>query len=128
MTKDPDDTDELPVVRETELRAPAGESSWVEVDLAALSHPGRVRAQNEDHYFVGRFDRSMRTLETNLLEGDIPRHYAETAYGLLVADGVGGAAAGEIASRTAVHALVDLVIETPDWIMRLDEPLTHEVL
>src|SRR5262245_55146107 len=47
---------------------------------------------------------------------------------MLVADGVGGAAGGEIASRTAVHALVDLVIETPDWIMRLDKPLANEVL
>lgn len=128
MTKDPDDTDEMPVRRESVERSPAGESSWVEVDLAALSHPGRVRDNNEDHYFVGRVDRSIQTLDTNLPEGEVPRHYAETAYGLLVADGVGGAAAGEVASRTAVHALIDLVIETPDWIMRLDEPLANEVL
>ena len=128
MTKDPDDTDEMPVWRETVERAPAGESSWVEVDLAALSDPGRVRDNNEDHYYVARVDRSIQTIDTNLPEGEVPRHYAETAYGLLVADGVGGAVAGEVASRTAVHALVDLVIETPDWIMRLDEPLAQEVL
>jgi protein phosphatase len=128
MTKDPDDTDEMPVRRDSAERAPAGESSWVEVDLAALSHPGRVRANNEDHFYVARFDRSMQTLDTNLPEGDVPRHYSETAYGLLVADGVGGAAAGEVASRTAVHALVDLVVDTPDWIMRLDGPLANEVL
>ena len=128
MTKDPDDTDEMPVHRESAERAPAGESSWVEVDLAALSHPGRVRTNNEDHYYVARIDRSIQTLDTNLPEGEVPRHYAETAYGLLVADGVGGAVAGEVASRTAVHALVDLVIDTPDWIMRLDEPLAAEVL
>jgi protein phosphatase len=128
MTKDPDDTDEMPLMRDSVERAPAGESAWVEVDLAALSHSGRVRANNEDHYYVGRVDRSIQTLDTNLPEGEVPRHYSETAYGLLVADGVGGAAAGEIASRTAVHALIDLVIETPDWIMRLDEPLANEVL
>ena len=128
MTKDPDDTDELPVLRNTDAPAPAGESSWVEVDLAALSHTGRVRSNNEDHYFVARIDRSLRTLHTNLREGEIPQNYSETAYGLLVADGVGGAAGGEIASRTAVHALIDLVIDTPDWIMRMDEPLANEVL
>ncbi len=128
MTKDPDDTDELPAWRDSEPRAPAGESAWVEVDFAALSHPGLVRAQNEDHYFVARVDRSLQTLDTNLPEGDVPRHHAETAYGLLVADGVGGAAAGEVASRTAVHALIDLVIATPDWIMRLDHSLADEVL
>ena len=128
MTKDPDDTDELPVFRGRDERAPAGESAWVEVDLAALTHPGRIRDNNEDHFYVARIDRSLQTLDTNLPEGDVPRHYSETAYGLLVADGVGGAAAGEVASRTAVHALIDLVIETPDWIMRLDQPLADEVL
>ena len=49
-------------------------------------------------------------------------------YGLLVADGVGGQQAGEVASRTAIQAIVDLVIDTPDWIMRLDEPLEREVM
>jgi len=128
MANDRDDTAELPVQREPEPRKRAGASSLVEVDLAALSHPGKVRRNNEDHFMAARFDRTMRTLSTNLPEGDIPREYAETAYGLLVADGVGGAVAGEIASRTAIHAIVDLVIETPDWIMQMDEPLANEVL
>ncbi len=128
MTEDPDDTAELPAWRPEDSRQPAGASSLVALDFAALSDPGRVRKNNEDTFFAARFDRSMRTLQTNLPEGEIPRAYAETAYGMLVADGVGGAAAGEIASRTAVHALVDLAIETPDWIMRLDEERSREVL
>jgi len=128
MANDRDDTAELPVQREPEPRKRAGASSLVEVDLAALSHPGKVRRNNEDHFMAARFDRTMRTLSTNLPEGDIPREYAETAYGLLVADGVGGAVAGEIASRTAIHAIVAPVIETPDWIMQMDEPLANEVL
>jgi len=128
MGSDQEDTAELPVQREPEPRQPAGASSLVEVDLAALSHPGKVRRNNEDHFMAARFDRSMRTLLTNLPEAEVPRAYAETAYGMLVADGVGGAAGGEVASRTAIHALVDLVIETPDWIMQLDEPLAREVL
>lgn len=128
MTDDREDTAQLPALQEPDARQPAGASSLVELDLAALSHPGKVRRNNEDHFIAARFDRSMRTLLTNLPEGEVPQWYAETAYGMLVADGVGGAAAGEIASRTAIHALVDLVIETPDWIMRLDEPLAREVL
>ena len=114
--------------RPAEELSPAGVSTLVEVDLAALSDPGKVRANNEDHYIVARFDRSMRTLLTNLPKGQVPGSYAETVYGLLVADGVGGQQAGEIASRTAIQAIVDLVIDTPDWIMRLDEPLEKEVL
>lgn len=125
---DLEDTAETPARPEAEERPAAGLSALVAVDVAALSHPGKVRPNNEDHFIVTRFDRSMRTLLTNLPEGDVPKRYEETVYAFLVADGVGGAAGGEIASRTAIQALVDLVIETPDWIMRMDEPLAREVL
>ncbi len=128
MPEDLEDTAEIPARQNPQLMEPAGASALVEVDLAALSHPGKVRKNNEDHYIVARFDRAMRTLLTNLPEGEEPAAYAETVYGFLIADGVGGQAAGEVASRTAIHALVDLVIDTPDWIMRLDEPLAREVL
>jgi len=105
-----------------------GLSSLVRVDIAGLSDPGRVRKANEDHFMVARFDRTMRTLTSNLPPGDVPPEYGESAYAFLVADGVGGAVAGELASRTAVHAVVDLVLETPDWIMRLDNGLADEVM
>jgi hypothetical protein len=62
MGSNQEDTAELPVQREPEPRQPAGASSLVEVDLAALSHPGKVRRNNEDHSMVARFDRGMRTL------------------------------------------------------------------
>ena len=125
MAEDLDDTDELPI---PDLREPAGASAWVHVDIAALTDPGKVRKNNEDHFLVTRIDRSMRTIDTNLPDGEIPRNYTETAHAMLVADGVGGAEGGEIASRTAIHAIVDMVIDTPDWIMRLDQPMAREVL
>jgi protein phosphatase len=100
----------------------------VEVDLGALSHPGKVRPGNEDHYLVARFGRSMDLLLTNLPQGHAPARYADTAYGLVVADGIGGAAGGAVASRTAIAVLVDLLLRTPDWIMRLDDPGLQEVL
>lgn len=100
----------------------------VQVDLGAMSHKGKVRITNEDHYFVAAFERGMRALFTSLRDGDIPHHYAETGYGLLVADGMGGAAGGEVASRTAITALIEMALRTPDWIMRLDEWLANEVL
>jgi protein phosphatase len=118
----------LPDAKQVESIARPGASSFVRVDLAGLSDPGRVRKTNEDHFMGARFDRTMRTLTSNLPQGDVPPEYAETAYAFLVADGVGGAVAGELASRTAVHAVVDLVLETPDWIMRIDKGLADEVL
>lgn len=47
---------------------------------------------------------------------------------MLVADGMGGHQAGEIASRLAISTLVNLVLHTPDWIMRLGKPEAEEVM
>jgi serine/threonine protein phosphatase PrpC len=122
------DTTGLPSPARLNDYRPGTVSSCVQVDLGALSHQGKLRPNNEDHFLVARFDRTMCTLLTSLPASDIPARYAETAYGMLVADGMGGAAAGEVASRTAIGALVDLVLQTPDWIMRFDEQTGKEVL
>lgn len=103
-------------------------SPRVEVELGARTHPGRVRANNEDHFLASRFERTMTTLLTNLPEGIVPAEHADTAYGFLVADGMGGRAAGEVASRTAIGALVGLALQTPDWIMSFDESRVGQVL
>jgi len=112
--------------RPTQPGAPAGvkpedpPSSLVEVDLAAQSHAGNARANNEDHYLVVRLERSLQTLLSDLPEGILPHSFDETAYGMVIADGMGGMPAGEVASGMAVRALVDLVVKTPDWIMRMN--------
>src|SRR5262245_42010257 len=115
------DTDVFTLSEAPDARSFRSISSLVQVDLGALSDPGKVRPNNEDHFLVARFDRSMQTLLTNLPPGHVPGHSGETAYGMLVADGMGGEAGGEVASRLAVSVLIDLVLQTPDWILRLDE-------
>lgn len=91
-----------------------------EVQLGAASHQGHVREKNEDHYLVMSFGRSLNNLLTNLDEGVLEPNYSSTGYGMLVADGIGGMAAGEVASHWALTKLVELLVETPDWIMRLE--------
>ncbi len=125
------DTDEVPALSAPPPppppRPPQSLSSLVEVDLGGLTHPGKVRPTNQDQFFVARFERTMRVLLTNLPPGEYPASSAETGYGMLVADGMGGHAAGEVASRTAVSVLLDMVLRTPDWIMRLDDQWVQEV-
>ena len=107
---------------------PASVSSGTKVDLGALSHTGKVRPNNEDSFLVMRFKRTMYALLTNLPAGQVPEQYGETGYVMLVADGMGGHAAGEVAGRTVIGSLVDLVINTPDWIMRPNGEQVEEVL
>lgn len=101
----------------------------VDVDCSGMTHQGKVRRNNEDHFFTARFGRFMEVLQTNLSSGDVPPHSQDIVYGMVVADGVGGSAAGEEASRLAIVSLIDLVLQTPDWIFRTDDDdLSEEVM
>jgi serine/threonine protein phosphatase PrpC len=70
----------------------------------------------------------VQLLLTNVPAGEIPARQVETAYGMLVADGMGGHAAGEVASRATIRFLIERVLSTPDWMMRLDDRGRKEVM
>jgi PPM family protein phosphatase len=101
-------------------------SSLVQVDVSALSHRGHVRPNNEDHFLVTKVGRTLQTLMTSLPE-DLPERTEEVNHVMVVADGMGGHAAGEVASRMAICALVSLALDIPDWILKVDEEHSHEI-
>jgi protein phosphatase len=72
-------------------------------DICGTTHRGRVRQHNEDHILVGRFVKNAGQLALSVYGDD---DYVAN-YGLLltVADGIGGAAGGELASRLALQTL-----------------------
>lgn len=93
--------------------------STLKVDLGAASHQGHVRENNEDSYLVIRFGRSLENLLTNVDDEFLKQNYASHGYGMLVADGMGGMAGGEVASRLVLSKLIELLIDTSDWVLRL---------
>ncbi len=122
---DPNETLDLRPSADRPIRVPSAE---VKVEVGALSHVGKIRARNEDHYLVARYGRSLDVMLTNISDGYIPPHSAEIGYGLVVADGMGGAAGGDVASRSAIQDLVHMVLTTPDWIMHGQSPWVEEVM
>jgi PPM family protein phosphatase len=96
-------------------------SSLVRIDVAALSHTGHVRSQNEDHFLVTRLGRTFETMITSLPDGEVPKLAEEVNYVMIVADGMGGHLAGEVASRMALSAIVGIALDIPDWIFKLDD-------
>ncbi len=90
------------------------------VDIAGATHKGHVRQINEDHYLVFRFGRSLETLTSNLPDDLLKRDYELTGHAMFVADGMGGMAAGDVASQMAVTTLIELIVDTPDWILSVD--------
>jgi protein phosphatase len=93
----------------------------VAVDAAGLTHVGLVRTSNEDHYLISRLGRYFETVSTSLPPEDLPARADDASYSLIVADGMGGHAAGEVASRLAIREMIRLAFELPDWIVRIDD-------
>jgi protein phosphatase len=87
----------------------------VEVEVAAQSDRGRVRPNNEDHYLVGRIGRSLECLHTNLPAGSMPERFQERGHVMLVADGLGGSSAGEVASALAVGLATRMAVCHGRW-------------
>ena len=90
-------------------------SSLVDIDLFGTSNSGKLRRSNEDHFVVVRCERVLETTFSNMLDNQPGNRVEETAYGMIVADGVGGEAAGEVASHEAIYGLLSLALQTPDW-------------
>src|SRR5262245_14023450 len=98
---------------------PEPTSAGVRVELAAATDRGKKRPNNEDHYLAVRFGRSLETLLTNLPDGEVPDRFAEVGYGMAVADGMGGAVAGEVASSLALVTGLNLALNSPKWTLRM---------
>jgi serine/threonine protein phosphatase PrpC len=101
-------------------------SSPVRVDVSGLTHTGKVRTRNEDHFLVTRVGRYLETVLTSLPSGEVPERTDEIGYAMILADGMGGHAGGELASRMAISWLLKLALAMPDWIFRLDETVATD--
>ena len=81
-----------------------------ELDLYGLTHPGLVREANEDQFLLCTVHPQVQVHGTSLPEREALEMRGERlATILLVADGVGGSAAGKRASRLATEAVTRYV-------------------
>ena len=94
----------------------------VRVEFGARTHVGRVRPNNEDRHLIARLSKSLQVLRTDLPRGNSPRVWGEEGYLLAVADGMGGAAAGERASALVVEGLEEYVLDVFKWFSHPGEP------
>lgn len=86
----------------------------VQKPLGVLPHgctdQGRVRPANEDHFLVAEHAQALRVYGSSLPQPKT-QFSSERSYLLLVADGMGGHEAGELASALAVETVAQYVLE-----------------
>ena len=93
-----------------------------ELDFFGITHPGKVRRDNQDHYLVSTLHKTARVRSTSLPNPELFELPSQriASFGM-VADGVGGHHGGETASRAAIETIAEYVKETMNAFYAADE-------
>jgi serine/threonine protein phosphatase PrpC len=84
-----------------------------EIDVYGLTHTGKVRPENQDHFLICALQKQMVVRQTSLADTDrLMSDPERLAFLAMVADGVGGGARGEEASRLALEGVTQYVSGT----------------
>ncbi|HXV16915.1 MAG TPA: protein phosphatase 2C domain-containing protein [Gemmatimonadaceae bacterium] len=84
-----------------------------ELDLFGITDRGKVRTENQDHFLVSTVHPQLVIHNTSLPEPEkLPLRGTRFATVLVLADGVGGAAAGSAAARLATEAVMRYLTST----------------
>jgi serine/threonine protein phosphatase PrpC len=97
----------------------AGAPVPVKFSFGAGTERGKVRDNNEDHFLVARLAKTMQVCKSSLPDDGSYHFSDEEGYIMVVADGMGGAAAGERASALAVDSLESFVLNAFKWFLHL---------
>lgn len=92
-----------------------------ELDFFGLTHPGLVRKDNQDHFLLCSLHKTMRVIATSLPNPELIELPSQRLASFsMVADGVGGHAGGETASRAALEAVADYVTHALECFYKSD--------
>lgn len=120
MNSATEDTAEMPSAQAFAELFFAPSQKPVRITFGAATHIGHVRKTNEDQYAVVRRTRMRDVLLSSLPESSFPPS-VEAAFVVAVADGVGGGAFGEIASRLVLESVWELAGRATSWVMKFTD-------
>lgn len=83
-----------------------------EIDVYGLTHPGKVRTSNQDHFLIASLYKHMRVHQSSLPAADSVVEGERIATLAMVADGVGGGPKGEEASRITMETITRYVAQS----------------
>ncbi len=96
-----------------------------DLDFYGCTHQGLVRKQNEDNFLLTSLHKTMKVISTSLPNPELLELPSQRLASFsMVADGVGGHAGGEVASRAALEAMASYVTNAMECFYRADP--SHE--
>lgn len=121
-----DDTQDYPVRERAANSFFVDNYQPIQLNIAALTHLGKKRKENQDHYAVIRRNRTQEVLQSDLPWENIP-NVEDESHLLVVADGIGGTAFGELASRLVIQKIWELTSVSASWVMRFSDLDSQQV-
>ena len=92
-----------------------------EIDIYGITHQGKVRKDNQDHFLIASVHRRLNIIQTSLTEAArVPMADDRVAFLAMVADGVGGGSGGQEASATALEVATEYVASSSKVFMEGD--------
>lgn len=85
-----------------------------DIDVFGITHQGKVRKTNADHFFIGSFHRTLRVHHTSLGPDIGPQETQSRGFLMLVADGVGNLQRAEEGSATALREVTQHLLHASE--------------
>jgi protein phosphatase len=93
-----------------------------------LTDVGLRRSNNEDNFLIARLTKRLDVCRSSFVSTGSTRLAEELAYLFVVADGLGGAAAGERASALSISTVEDFVLNCFKWFLHVEPGTADEVI
>lgn len=92
-----------------------------EIDVHGMTHVGKTRSENQDHFLLATVSKRVNVIATNLgTQEHLPAGEQRVAFIAMVADGVGGEEGGAEASATALESCMQYVNDSMSCLYERD--------
>ncbi|MEW4571196.1 protein phosphatase 2C domain-containing protein [Tautonia sp. JC769] len=115
--------DRYPLIEDSTIEFPSAADRGrvcLRVRCDGLTDRGIRRSNNEDNFLIARLTKRLDVCRSSIPHRDDGRAAEEMAHLLVVADGLGGEAAGEEASALSIATVEDFVLNCFKWFLHFE--------
>jgi len=99
-----------------------------QLDCFGMTDVGKIRESNQDHFLIASMKKSLDALQASFSHDRQNQLTSRQGHLFIVADGMGGHVAGDIAAEMAIKSFADYVLSRMHWHLHSEESQEKKVL